>query len=270
MIAVLRNYYFNRLEIFISIWITFCCLFVIIFSQTRLGYLLFLINFFLLFFIYKKYFIVILIPILVFGLVYFSSYFTSIGDIYQLKGFESTDQFAYSYARFKTMIEAVLTFSSSGNIIDGSIEIRIITWSKILEYVLSSPLKFLFGSGELGVHALNFSFITSDPSYKTAYLRVYLLNSESQYFDTLFRRGFIGLIFLFTIIYRILYLSKYLSKFDKNYKDLYLMFYFGFIGTSFAFIFLPLLRDRVFVLFFFIAYALLSSRAYIISSLREP
>ena len=270
LIAVLKNYHFTRLEIIIGIWIICCCLFVITFSQTRLGYVIFLINFSLLFFVYKKYFIFILIPSLIVGSFYFSNYFASIGDVYSLSASDDANQFAYSYARFKTMVVSSLAFISSGNILDGSIEIRTITWSKILDYVLSSPLKFLFGSGELGVHALNFSYLTSDPSYKSGDIRISVLNSESQYFDTLFRRGFIGIIFLFTIIYRILYLSKYLIKFDKNYKDLYLTFYFGFIGTSFAFIFLPLLRDRTFVLFFFVAYALLSSRAYIISSQREP
>ena len=96
-----------------------------------------------------------------------------------------------------------------------------------------------------------------------------IMTSESQYFDTLFRRGFIGLIFTFAILFRVIYLSFYLMRFDKKFYDIYIVFYIGFIGAGFAFVMLPLLRDRTFVIFFFVAYAILSSGVYIISKLRR-
>ena len=270
LLAVLRNYHFNRAERIFGIWMIFCCLFVIIFSQTRLGYVLFLINFFCLFFVYKKYFFFIVTPIVLAGCLYFASYFASVGDVWALGTENNTNQFSYTVARATTMITSSVEFFSSGNIVDGSLTIRSQIWERILEYILSSPLNFLFGSGELGVHSLNFSFLVFDDSWSDGQMFQGVFSSESQYFDTLFRRGIIGIIFLFTIIFRVLFLSNYLRNFDKKNKDLYLVFLIGFIGLSFAFIFLPILRDRAFVIFFFIAYALLSSRAYIISNRIEP
>ena len=56
------------------------------------------------------------------------------------------------------------------------------------------------------------------------------MTSESQYFDTLFRRGIIGLIFIFVILFRAIYLSFYLMRFDKKLYDIYIVFFIGFIG----------------------------------------
>ena len=139
-------------------------------------------------------------------------------------------------------------------------------WDKILEWVLQSPLTLFFGSGEMGVHTLNETFILHDPRGVQDPIIWEVQTAESQYFDTLFRRGLIGLIFLLTILFRFCYLANYLIRFDQKFKDIYLSFYIWLFGLGFSLFLLPYMRDRTFSLFFFIAYAILSSRAYIIRS----
>ena len=58
-------------------------------------------------------------------------------------------------------------------------------------------------------------------------------------------------------------------RIDQKFYDIYRAFFIGFIGVGFTCLFLPLLRDRTFVIFFFVAYGILSSRAYIVGKLRR-
>tara|TARA_B110000008_G_scaffold279349_1_gene326103 strand:- start:1950 stop:2531 length:582 start_codon:yes stop_codon:yes gene_type:complete len=179
-------------------------------------------------------------------------------------GANNVNQLDYTIARFKTILNSISALFSSNYSLDGSMFIRFEIWKKIIGEGLSSPLKFLFGSGELGVHSIKESFTIYDKSWGT---RVYpVMTSESQYFDTFFRRGLVGLIFLIILLSRLVYLSFYLIKFDYRLNHLYRTFFIGFFGVGVTFIFLPLLRDRTFALFFFVTYAILSSRAYIIKN----
>ena len=173
-------------------------------------------------------------------------------------------QINFGIARFNTMVDSVMSIFSTNYIPNGSERVRFMIWDRILSSVLQSPLSMMFGSGELGVHSLEESFLLNDDRglYYATFWDV--KTAESQFFDTLHRRGLIGLVFLYTIYFRFLYLLRYLLSFDKKFKDFYLAFYVWFFGFFVTLIFLPVLRDRNFVLFFFIAYAIVSSRAYII------
>ena len=89
-----------------------------------------------------------------------------------------------------------------------------------------------------------------------------VLSAESQYFDTLFRQGLIGISFIFLMLFRLIYLLFKLIKIDIKFSNIYKGLLIGFIGVCVALIFLPMLRDRNFALFFFTVYAFLSSRLY--------
>ena len=95
------------------------------------------------------------------------------------------------------------------------------------------------------MHSLNTSIVVYDTRWAWESEILPVATSESQYFDTIFRRGFIGLIFVFAILFRLIYLSFYLMRFDQKFYDIYIAFYIGFIGAGVTFIFLPLIEGIV-------------------------
>ena len=269
LVAIFRKYRSNYFEIILGILIVVFVLTIFLYSQIRMGYLLLVVNLIVFAFLSKKYLFFFFLPFLVTIILLWIFYFNSIGDVHSLMAAYETNQFHYSIARFKTMTDSIMSIFSSNYSLDGSTFLRFQIWQIILDEALSSPISFLFGSGELGVHSLNKFFIVYDTSWVLGSEIYPVLTSESQYFDAIFRRGFIGLIFVFALLFRVIYLSFYLMRFDKKLYDIYVVFFTGFIGAGFAFVMLPLLRDRTFVIFFFVAYAILSSRVYIISKLRR-
>jgi hypothetical protein len=270
--ALLAAIFFNyrkrsHLYKFLGLLTILSCLVVMIFAQTRLGYILLITNviFFCIFSLRRL--ILIFIPIVIASLLVWFFILRNFPDVYELMGNQIDNNFYYSVARFNTMINSILSiFDSNVSYLDGSLRTRFATWKIILENVISSPHQFLFGNGELGVHTLNESILIVDPRWYYPFEKYYIMNSESQFFDTLFRRGFIGLVFLAMILSRVVFLSRYLMKWDKKFYSLYTSFYYGFLATVVTSLFLPILRDRTFVIFFFVAYAILSTRASIIKS----
>ena len=245
----------------------FSCLIVLIFAQTRLGYILLITNLIVFCTFSLRRFIFILAPLSLLAILVWFFILRDFPNVYELMGNGIDNQFYYSLARFNTMINSILAmFDSNFSSIDGSIKIRFVTWQLILENVSTSPFKFLFGNGELGVHSLNESILIYDPRWDYAFSNYKIMTSESQYFDTLFRRGFIGLVFLAIILSRVVWLSRWLMKWDKQFYSLYASFYYGFFASVVTCFFLPIMRDRTFVIFFFVAYAILSTRASIIKS----
>jgi hypothetical protein len=171
-----------------------------------------------------------------------------------------SEKFNYSFQRFFTMIKF---FTEDGNTGAGA-DIRLSIWGVIWNDVTSSPFLLLFGHGELGVHSLGATYLEVNKTF--GYSLFPVDTPESQYFDTLFRRGLVGLICLFFILFRIISISFKLVIIDSKFSYIYKALIIGFIGVAVTFIFLPLLRDRNFALFFFTVYALLSSRLYRILS----
>ena len=272
LLLILKNYHSNYFLRFFGYCTAFLLLYILLIAQVRLGYLLLLSNLLGLGVYYRKYFLKIFLPILVLMVFLYIFYFRNAGDVYELmtdiaeNNIEDSImvQINFGIARFNTMVDSVLSIFSTNYIPNGSERVRFMIWDRILSSVLQSPLSMIFGSGELGVHSLKDSFLLNDDR-GLYYATFWDVNtSESQFFDTLFRRGLIGLVFLYTIYFRFFYLLRYLISFDKKFKDFYLAFYVWFFGFFVTLIFLPVLRDRAFALFFFIAYAILSSRAYII------
>ena len=256
------NYFFKALGLISALGL----LYIALNAQTRLGYILLLINIFVLTIIYKKYFFQIFLPLIAIFIVSYFVYFRGADDVYELITSGETNRLKYSIARFNTIVNSLLSFFSEDYHLGGSESIRFLIWDKILEAATHNPLTFLFGSGELGVHSLNESYLMDDTTGRQYAFFREIKTAESQFFDTLFRRGFIGLIFFFTILFRLVYLANYLRHFDQKFKDLYLAVYIWLIGVSFTLFYLPFMRDRAFSLFFFIVYAILSSRAYVIRS----
>jgi O-antigen ligase len=162
----------------------------------------------------------------------------------------------YSIERFLTILEFFTLEDSSG----AGADIRLSIWGVIWDEVSSSPFSLLFGNGELGVHSLGETYVEVDRIRGYAIFPVD--TPESQYFDTLFRSGLIGVIFIFLILFRIIYISFKLLMHDSKFSYIYKPIIIGFTGVAVTFIFLPLLRDRNFALFFFSVYAVLSSRIH--------
>ena len=256
------NYFFKALGFISALGL----LYIALNAQTRLGYILLLINILVVTIIYKKYFIKVFLPLIVIFVVSYVVYFRGADDVYELITTGEKNRLLYSIARFNTVVDSLLAMFSEDYQLGGSESIRFLIWDKILEASSHSPLTLIFGSGELGVHTLNESFLMHDATGRQFSKFVEIKTAESQFFDTLFRRGLVGLIFLFIIIFRFIHLANYLRHFDQKFKDLYLAVYIWLIGLSFTLLYLPFMRDRTFSLFFFIAYAILSSRAYLIPS----
>jgi hypothetical protein len=282
LIAVFRNYHSDHFSFKILGFLSAISVLLILFySQTRGGYVLLLANLLALSFVYKKYFLSILLPFFVFLTFVYVFYFSQVGNVYELISANDQRQFnnvntnlfvimgnqiQYSIASFNTLVDSFLAFFSEDYSLEGSVRIRFLIWDKILEEVLKSPVSMIFGSGEIGVHSLNETFLVKDDTERYFPVIWTLNNAESQFFDTFFRRGFVGIIFLFTLVFRFIYIANYLRKYDQKNKDIALVFFIWLIGLTFLIIFLPVMRDRILVMFFFINYAVLSSRLYKIQS----
>lgn len=245
LLALFWDYKKNHFDKIMGVLIILFCSTLMILSHTRLGYVLLIVDLILIFYFSKKIF-VFLVAISLIGLI----------ALYFIDPLLFNEKIMYSVKRVYTMIDF---FQGSSNY-DSSFDFRISIWGFILEYISSSPFNFLFGSGEVGVHSLNASFPYID--YFGNYSEYRVTSAESGYLDTLFRRGLIGIIFLLTILIRLIYILIKLADIDRQFKNLYISLIIGFVGVLIAFIFLPLFRDRNFVLFFFVFYALLSSRFY--------
>ena len=277
LMAVFRNYhldhFFYKILGFLS---AACVLFILVYSQTRGGYVLLGANILALSYIYKKYFFSIFLPFIVLAIVVYIIYFTKYGTIHDLihdfykdtSSWEKSNNFEilrnqirYSIVSFNSLVDSFLSFFSSEFELSGSFQIRFMIWDKILDFIAQSPFTIFFGFGEIGVQLLDENLLVKSPS--ALFPVVWPLNNaESQIFDTLFRRGIIGIIFLFTIVFRFAYLANYLRKYDNKIKDIALVFLIWIIGYSFVIFFLPLMRDRILVIFFFTFYAVFSSRVY--------
>jgi len=273
IVFLCKNYYSNYFLKFFGFSLAIGVLFILIYSQSRIGYLLLLMNILALSVIYRRYFFSIFLPLIALFIIIYVLYFRHIGDVYELMLDSDANQLLFSIARFNTFVNSIFSIFSDDFILYSSERVRFEIWNKILESVSQSPFTLLFGYGEIGVHALNESFlmhylIDAANFTKNGYYPYIweVETSESQLFDTLFRRGLIGVFFLFTIFIRFMYLTNQLMRIDKKFKDIYLGLNIYIISISVALIILPFMRDRAFSLFFFIAYAILSSRAYIMRS----
>lgn len=266
LLVVFKNYYSNYFLKSLGIVSALFILFILIYAKTRLGYILLLINISVLFFIYKKYFFKIFLPLIVIFIVLYVYYIRGADNVFELIDSRDSSQIKYSIARFNTLISSALSLFSTDYQLSGSESIRFLIWDKILESMIYNPLILVFGSGELGVHTLNESISMFNITGMQFISNMEIETAESQLFDTLFRRGLVGLIFLVTIFVRFIYLANYLRHFDPKFKDIYLALFIWLYGLSFTLLVLPFMRDRTFALFFFIVYAILSSRAYLIRS----
>jgi len=272
IVFLCKNYYSNYFLKFFGFSLAIGVLFILIYSQSRVGYLILLMNILILSVIYRRYFFSISLPLIALFIAIYVLYFRHVGDVYELQLDRDANQLLFSIARFNTFVNSFFSIFSDDFSFYGSERVRFGIWNQILESVLQSPFTFIFGYGELGVHSLNESFlmhylIDADNFSKKGYYPYMweIETSESQLFDTLFRRGLIGIIFLFTIFIRFIYLTNQLMRIDKKFKDIYLALNIYLISISVVLVILPFMRDRAFSLFFFIAYAILSSRAYIIN-----
>jgi hypothetical protein len=243
--GILKNNIYNNIEkIIIVISILFCSA-IMILSHTRMGYVLLMIDLLLICMINPKYFI------LLFLLLTFSAF---IFYVYDPQLF--SEKINYSFKRLITILEFFTLEENSG----AGADIRLSIWSVIWDDVISSPFSLLFGNGELGVHSLGATYVEVDRIRGYAIFPVD--TPESQYFDTLFRSGLVGVVFILFVLYRIVYISFKLLTADSKFSYIYKPIIIGFIGVAITFIFLPLLRDRNFALFFFSVYAVLSSRIH--------
>jgi len=242
---ILKNNIFDNFQRIIIIITILFALTVMILSSTRMGYLLLFLDLTLLFFMNRKYFMLFIISMLLATIAF-----------YLIDPIIFNEKFDYNLKRLNTMVNFFTGVAADTM----GLDIRLNIWGIIVEEMKSSPVQLLFGTGEMGVHSLGESYIGYNRT--TGYAVNPIQTAESQYFDTLFRRGLIGITFLFIILFRVIYLSFRLIKIDSEFAYIYKSFFIGFLGVALTFIFLPLLRDRNFALFFFTVYALLSSRIY--------
>jgi hypothetical protein len=242
--SLFTNITSNNFEKIIAVLSILFCLTITLLSHTRMGYVLLIIDLVLLMF---------LNPRQVFALIFFII-LCSIA-FYLFDPVIFGEKLNYSFKRLTEMAQ----FFTHGSLAGGT-GIRLSIWEVIWNNITSSPFLLFFGHGELGVHSLDATYLNFNKNWGYAFFPVD--TPESQYFDTLFRRGLVGVICLFIILFRIIYISFKLLIIDSKFSYIYKALIIGFIGVAVTFIFLPLLRDRNFALFFFTVYALLSSRLY--------
>jgi hypothetical protein len=234
----------NNFHKIIAILSILFCTAILILSHTRMGYVLLIIDLLFLMFLNPRYFFILTFFIILTSIAFYLFDPVIFGE-----------KLNYSFKRFFEMVQ----FFTEGGHAAGT-DIRLSIWEVIWNDVTSSPFILLFGHGELGVHSLGATYLEFNQNWGYAVFPVD--TPESQYFDTLFRRGFVGIICLFFILFRIIYISIKLLIIDSKFSYIYKALIIGFIGVAITFIFLPMLRDRNFALFFFVVYALLSSRLY--------
>ena len=243
--GLFKNKITNYFQNIVAVLAILFCAVIMILSHTRMGYVLLIIDLILISVINPKYFfLLLLLLILASGIFYLFDPELLIRKI------------NYSIERLLTILEFFTLEESSG----AGADIRLSIWGVIWDEVSSSPFSLLFGNGELGVHSLGETYVEVDRIRGYAIFPVD--TPESQYFDTLFRSGLIGVIFIFLILFRIIYISFKLLMHDSKFSYIYKPIIIGFTCVAVTFIFLPLLRDRNFALFFFTVYAVLSSRIH--------
>jgi hypothetical protein len=136
--------------------------------------------------------------------------------------------------------------------IDGSASVRVKTWAWMVNYLSENPLNAIFGTTQ--------SIASYGVKIDTPSGLINIMSPESQYFDTLFRSGFIGLILELTIMIRFLIVSRMLSIYDRDSLDVYHVFTVFSLGLMLFLVFEPSLRDREFGIFVFFCYGLLVKR----------
>lgn len=156
-------------------------------------------------------------------------------------------------SRFEYMIKTI-----KNPAIDPSATDRIAIWKVILDTNLANPLRFLFGSGELGVGQLG--------KIARGFSEDWTIGSaHSQYFDTFMRRGIVGLILFLILNYRMIKMSFRL-RYDEKYGWFYTAMGIGYLAMLPYNIFEESFRFMTFGLFFYAIYGNLVSEFSVIQN----
>lgn len=224
----------SRIMKYFAFCVALSSFFLIVVSLTRAGYICLVVDLVILFFMRpKKIFIFIVVTTLLLSVLI-------------LKYSEKISWLKQVTNRVQVMVAA---FKNPAT--DSSASDRIATWKIIGDITLSDPVRFLFGSGELGI-------AYSGKTAKGVDKRFNILTAESQYFDTLIRSGVIGLILTLMVSIRMITVS-FLLKNHKKYGWFYTAMFIGYVAMLQYNMFAESFRFMNFGLFFYAVYGFVVS-----------
>jgi O-antigen ligase len=224
----------NRYLLVYARVIAFVSLFLMVVSLTRSAYIALCVDLLVLLFIYKNKKIIISTLILLFALLAVGAY----SDIFNQVG-----------SRFSFMMESIRNPA-----VDYSASYRIEIWSSIYNYLVSTPVNLLFGTGELGIAYLQREITVFGDNYIA-------LSAESQYFDTILRRGVLGFSIFVFILYRSIMLSWALVKKQAPYAWIYISIFTWLLAMVPYNLFNESIRYRTIGILFYVIYGFLVSQS---------
>jgi hypothetical protein len=230
-----KNYHFMLYARVISA----VSLFLMIVSLTRSAYLALCVDILLLLLMYRKskrYIFMVLSLLLI---PYIFGTFSQVGG------------------RFDFMIESI-----SDPSVDYSASYRVEIWKSIYDYMISTPINLLFGTGELGIAYLQRDIDVFGNNYIA-------MSAESQYFDTFLRRGVFGLFLFLLIVYRTLKLSLKLMKIDAKHYWIYFSIFTWLLAMVPYNLFNESIRYRTIGILFFVIYGFLVTQTSYVNKNRR-